>query len=64
MYRCVYIYIYIYKCIDVKRACIMLRTLCRRRNAKTLFSKLFCLSFKIHQRGVQWKQGVVVYTML
>ena len=35
-------------------------TMCSR--TKTLLAKT--RSFEIHQRGVQWKQGVVVYIIL
>ena len=50
-YVCIYIYIYIYICVA-----IWLRA--------TQSSCLRGSWLKIHQRGMQWKQGVVIYVML
>ena len=35
-----------------------------RRRARSFRFPTFRLNIKIHQRGVQWKQGVVIYIML
>ena len=57
-----YIYIYIY--IYVHITCRTRKPFERQPNgfAITQYSLRKC--FKIHQRGVQWKQGVVIYTIL
>ena len=37
---------------------------CQTSSHRMIFCSLPCVLFKIHQRGVQWKLGVVVYTIL
>ena len=65
-YVCMYIYIYIYMYISLFTprvsglvAWSRAGTFCGRR----LLLPLPLTALKIHQRGVQWKQGVVVYIM-
>ena len=57
MYVCMYVYIYIYSILRVDPA--RLARPLRRERDRVLLSAL-----KMHQRGVQWKQGVVIYIML
>ena len=62
MYMCVYIYIYIYRTKHQQRLFREPpsgRDRGSRKRLRSLTSR-----FKIHQRGVQWKQGVVVYMLL
>ena len=53
IYICIYIYIYIY--IYRKRE--------RLYTCTYIHTLLLLPSVMIHQRGVQWKQGVVIYMM-
>ena len=48
----VYIIVWFFACVSLPVAALRLIRPC------------FCSKFKIHQRGVQWKQGVVIYMML
>ena len=64
IYICVIIYIYIYLFIYLFiYTCRAERDACEMCSELQIFARLH-MRIKIHQRGVQWKQGVVVYIIL
>ena len=64
MYVCIYIYIYMFSYLYASIHKLLVRPRSGPRCRPPASPARHGLFFKIHQRGVQWKQGVVIRMML